>query len=587
MNVPAGRDQFELETLKRLLLAPETGRLESVEAQVKALDARVGAPERLEKATAEILIEAFRAAEIARHRELANAVAPVVVAAIRSEIKNSRDMMVEALYPITGRLVAAAVANAFRDLVADLNERIERTLSTHHWRLRARALLSGRSLSEVALAEAQAPRLRRLLLLERGSGRPIAVWRADGEADETSELVSGLIAAITEFAASVYGAHGGELRTLDLGETRVFLRATPSYLIAADCAGALKPEHERDFDDAVLSLVGRLDRGEVAPDDGLADVAATVFLEKAPGREGSKWKLAAVAAVLAALVAWAASGPVLRAAKERRIETAFAEAVAARPSLAAFPLRVTVDHGAGVVSVVGVAPSQAQADGLARAIAPAAAPLAVRQTTAVVATAEEVAEQREALVARERRDAAAFDRASSALDAKAARADVEAALGELRNALAAAQARIAGLESARKTAESAQAEMAARLPDARDAAEKTLARTAIFFARDDQFADAGKARARAGEIAAALAGSDLRVRVIGHADTSGGRAQNIQLARARALAAVELLVQAGVDRARLHPVARADLQPIGDAVGADPRNRRATFEPVYDDEAAP
>lgn len=587
MNVPAGRDQFELEKLKRLLLAPETDRLDSVEAQVKALDARVGAPERLERATAEILVEAFRAAEIARHRELANAVAPVVVAAIRSEIKNSRDMMVEALYPITGRLVAAAVANAFRDLVADLNERIERTLSTHHWRLRARALVSGRSLSEVALAEAQAPRLRRLLLLERGSGRLIAAWRADGEADETSELASGLIAAITEFAASVYGAHGGDLRTLDLGETRVFLRATPAYLIAADCAGALKPEHERDFDDAVLSLVGRLDRGEIAPADGLAGVATAVFLEKAPGREGSKWKLAAVAAVLAALAVWAASGPVLRAVKERRIETAFAEAVAARPALAAFPLRVSVDHGAGVVSLVGVAPSQDEADALARALAPAAAPLTVRQTTAIVATAREVAEQKEALAARERLEAAAFDRARAALDAKAARADVEAGFGALREALAAAQARIAALEGAQKTVESAQAKMAARLPGARDAVEKTLARSAIFFARDDLFVDAGVARARADEIAAALAGADINVRVVGHADPSGGRAQNVQLARARARAVVELLVQAGVDRARLHPVARADLQPIGDAAGADPRDRRVTFEPAYDGEVAP
>ena len=136
MNRPAGQSEFEFDRLKQLLLRPETDRLEAMESKVEALDRRLGAPDRLEAATSEILVEAFRRAEIARHRELAGAVAPVVVAAIRSEIKNSKDMMVEALYPITGRLVAAAVANAFRDLVADLNERIDRTLSTRHWRLR-------------------------------------------------------------------------------------------------------------------------------------------------------------------------------------------------------------------------------------------------------------------------------------------------------------------------------------------------------------------------------------------------------------------------------------------------------------------
>lgn len=217
MNRPAGQSEFEFDRLKQLLLRPETDRLEATEARVEALDQRVGTPDRLEAATSEILVEAFRKAEIARHRELAGAVAPVVVAAIRNEIKNSRDMMVEALYPITGRLVTAAVANAFRDLVADLNERLERSLSTRYWRLRFRSLVTGRPLSELALADAQRPEVRRLLLLERGSGRLVASWHADDETDDQSELVSGLIAAITEFAASVYGSRSGELRTLDLG----------------------------------------------------------------------------------------------------------------------------------------------------------------------------------------------------------------------------------------------------------------------------------------------------------------------------------------------------------------------------------
>lgn len=581
MHVPAGRDQFELDKLKRLLLAPETDRLDSVEAQVRALDARVGAPDRLEKATAEILVEAFRDAEIARHRDLANAVAPVVVAAIRNEIKNSKDMMVEALYPITGRLVAAAVANAFRDLVADLNERIERTLSTQHWRLRARALMSGRSMSEVALADAQTPHLRRFLLLERGSGRLIAAWSADGEADETSELVSGLIAAITEFAASVYGAHGGELRTLDLGETRVFLRATPAYLIAADCAGALRPEHEREFDDAVLSLVGRFDRGEIAPEDGLADVARNVFRQAEPARRAaSKWPVAALVAVLAALGVWAASGPVLRALKERRVQAAFAEALAARPQLAAFPLRVAVDHRASAVSLVGVAPSQPDADGLAEALRPAAAPYAMRQTTAVIATAQELARQSALLRDSEQRTAAALERLAAALDGKAARADTGPTFDDLRAALADVRAQSARLEADQKA-------LAARLPGARAAAERLLARSAIFFARDEQFAAPETARGRASEIAAALAATDLRVRVVGHADASGGRVQNAQIARARAFAVVDLLVRAGVDRARLTPVARAEAQPTGDGAPADPRDRRVTFEPAYDDETAP
>lgn len=84
MSRPAGQSDFELDRLKALLLHPETERLAAVETRIDAIDAYVGASDRLEAATSEILVEAFRRAEIAQHRELANAIAPVVVAAIRS-----------------------------------------------------------------------------------------------------------------------------------------------------------------------------------------------------------------------------------------------------------------------------------------------------------------------------------------------------------------------------------------------------------------------------------------------------------------------------------------------------------------------
>ena len=588
MNAPAGQDQVDLARLKRLLLSPETDRLETVEQRVQALDERLGAPKRLENATAEILVEAFRKAEVARHRDLANAVAPVVVAAIRSEIKNSKDMMVEALYPITGRLVAAAVANAFRDLVADLNDTIERTLSTRHWRRRLRAIATGRSVTEIALAESQTPQLRRFLVLERGGGRLIAAWRADGEAEETSELVSGLIAAITEFAASVYSAHDGELRTLDLGHTRVFLRATPVYLIAADCAGALRPEHERAFDDAVLSFVGRLDRGETEAGPGVAALAPVLFQSAADDakKKSSKAPLILAAAVVLGLIGWAASGPVLRAWTERRIETAFAAAMAARPQLAPFPLAVRVDHHARGALIVGLAPAQADVDALISTLAPAAAPYAVAGQTAIVAgqtaVAAAVAQTDAAVAALGAQNAAALDTLHAALAQKANQDDTRAALATVRAALAAADDRAA--QDARGLAQM-QAALLALQPDARDRLEKLLAHQAIFFQRDDAPVDPARAEATAQAIAAALVGNDLRVRVVGHADSSGGRVRNIELARARAQMAAALLVRAGAPPARVQAVGRADMQPLGDVGAAgDPRDRRVTFETVAEGE---
>ncbi|MFT4098684.1 MAG: OmpA family protein [Rhodoblastus sp.] len=570
MNRPASQPEFEFDRLKQLLLRPETDRLE---ARVDALESRVGAPDRLEQATSEILVEAFRKAEIARHRELAGAVAPVVVAAIRSEIKNSKDMMVEALYPITGRLVAAAVANAFRDLVADLNERIDRSMSTRYWRLRLQALRTGRPVSELLLADAQRPSLRRLLLLERGSGRLVASWHADAESDDQSELVSGLIAAITEFASSVYGSRSGELRTLDLGEARVFLRGAPVYLVAAECAGALRPEHEREVDDAFLSLVSRVDHAPDQANPALAQMAEALFRQSAPAEKKSKLPLILAGCVALGLLAWWASGPILHGVYDRRIEAAFAAAQAAQPGLDAFPLRVSIDHASRTVTLAGLAPSDAAAAAVADALKGPAAPYAVVARTTSVGAVAQLQD------IRKRQDEIADRIAQMSASAKEAETRL-AALTSSSNE-AAAMARAEAKDISGKLA--ALAAATARTP--RDRLIALVADSAVYFSTDDTLVDRRLAEQRAGEIAAAMKNTDLSLRVVGYTDPTGSAKLNLGIAQKRSNAVVDMLVAQGVDRSRLQIVTRSSAN-IG-ATTADPRERRVTFELSSPDEPHP
>lgn len=573
MNRPAGQPEFEIDRLKQLLLQPETDRLEAMEGMVEALDQRVGTPDRLEAATAEVLVEAFRKAEVARHRELAGAVAPVVVAAIRNEIKNSKDMMVEALYPITGRLVSAAVANAFRDLVADLNERLDRSLSTRFWRLRFQSVMTGRPISELMLADAQLPELRRLLLLERGSGRLVASWHAEDEVDDQSELVSGLIAAITEFASSVYGSRSGELRTLDLGSTRVFLRGAPMYLVAAECAGALRPEHEREVDDAFLSLVSWLDHSPDAAHPALGHMAETLFKQRPAAEKKSNLPLIAISSVVLALLAWGASGPILRELHERRIDAAFAQARAARPELDAFPLRVSVDHAGKTVTLAGLAPSDSAAAAVAEALKTPAQPYSLVAHTASVGAVAQLQE------IRRREDEIAAQLAQLAASAKETDARIAALAAASNEAAGALRADTKAMSEKLSTL----AASAARTP--REKLIAALADTSIYFSRLDAFVDRALAEKRAAEIAAAMRDNDLALRVVGYTDSTGGEKRNLVIGQSRANAVAALLVAQGVDPARLRMVMRPGFSANG--AETDPRDRRVVFELASVDEPRP
>jgi len=255
-----GDEADGLGKLKSLLFKGEADRLNALEASVSALDTRVGTLPRLEAATAEVLVEALRRAEVARHRELAQAIAPVVVASIRNEIENSRETMVETLYPITGQMVVAAVANAIREALASINEKLDRLTSTEHLKLRLRAALTGRSVAELALAGETRPRLVRALFLERASGALLASWRSDGEPENRGELIGGLLAALSGFARDALGEDGGDLRTLEFGGHDIYVHASPTHLIAAETSAPLRAEQKQSLDQDCLAWLARYAR---------------------------------------------------------------------------------------------------------------------------------------------------------------------------------------------------------------------------------------------------------------------------------------------------------------------------------------
>jgi len=545
MSASGGAEAFE--KIKRLLLDETTRQLDRTAERVERIDARVGDSKKLAEATGDVLVEALRRAEETRHPELSRAVAPLVISAIRSEIRNSKEMLVEALYPIMGRLVTAAVAGAFRDLVETLNDRIDALVSANSWRLRLRAMATGRTMAEVALAEADAARLKRALLLERGSGRVLAHWPSNEQSDENLDLQSGMIAAITEFAANVYADKGGELRLLDLGASRVFLRASPRVIVAAEFGGDLSRQREKRLDEAFLSIVELHEKEEASCTPEKIGGLLNDALAEPPAEPKSKTPVMIFGAVATTLAIWAAWGPATRAYREWRIENALQTALAAHPALVQFPLRVEVEHGAGRVVLRGLVANENEPKAIADALAGAAAPYRVERELSIVA----LASQTDAMRAGETRAAATLQEA---------------------------QAQIETLRSELKEAHAALDRLAAK-DDAPNMKLRRLVETfAIFFTDLDTLSDPAAAARGLDELAALMKATDAPLRVVGYADEVGSVNQNRSASRRRADKIVAMLVERGVPRQHLALVPRSTLNPIADAEFDAIRSRRVVFE---------
>jgi len=215
---------------------------------------RAGTDERLQKSVASILDGALRDAEVENHEELVDAVAPVVVGTVKTEIRNSRDEIAEAIYPMTGRMVKAYVASAVKDLANNLN----RKLDNNAFMLRMRSLTTGRPVSDFLIAESQHVELDELMLIRRGTGELVARWPANVTGHNQDQVMSGVLTAINDFASEALKDEGSSLREIDLGDRQVYLRASPTYLLAAKCSGSGTAAVEQVLDDAFLSAIEQI-----------------------------------------------------------------------------------------------------------------------------------------------------------------------------------------------------------------------------------------------------------------------------------------------------------------------------------------
>ncbi|MFT4181219.1 MAG: OmpA family protein [Rhizobium sp.] len=544
------------------------------------------------------MIAALERAEVNEPRALANAIAPSVVSAIRSEIANSRDMMVEALYPITGRMVSAAVANAFRQLVAILEQRLNSLTSMELWIGRVKSLMTGRPISEFVLANSNPPRVRRLLLIERGAGRLVAEWTPEGDRDERADLLSAMVAAILEFSVQALAGEG-TLQKLDFGGRQITLSASPRFILAAECTGLLRPADEARINALFFDEIETIDRDGESDAARLATLAFAIEADPSPskktGRNG-KVILLTLAVLAAALLVWLAAGFVTRTMLERRTHDVLQRLAQEQPQLASFPLRLDFDHGDRSLVVSGIEPSSLNAAPVVTALAKAAAPYRIVNRIGVVPGPEQFAALQSDIAAMRQ----ALDRLQASNEemraATVAQADTRNQQStSLAKQYADLQSRLqASLEETRAaiateagSREQQYAGLQAMVDSAAQRLDRFMATTAIFFGDGAEFADAGAAEQQIGQLAALLSGNDLRIRIVGYADESGSEASNKVLAGKRAETVMERLKALGIAPARLFVVSRSAAMPISDKIGAGGgANRRVTFENVFQTEPA-
>ncbi len=186
--------------------------------------------------------------------------------------------------------------------------------------------------------------------------------------------MSGVLAAINEYSSKALQDQGAALRQIDFGERRLYLRASPLYLLAAKCSGTAAASVESTLDDAFLAAIEELQKSQRLAEGlgGRAGRHASISLAGSPSRyreadfqaacrdsrarrePGQGSRLGQRACALVAWLSWSAYASYLA---DQVRDDCGEGVIASNSDVASYPIEISVGWLGRSVTVEGLTPT--------------------------------------------------------------------------------------------------------------------------------------------------------------------------------------------------------------------------------------
>lgn len=174
---------------------------------------------------------------------------PTITATLKQEIKNHKDEVVDALYPVLGKMVKKYVAQE----INLLSEKIDNQLSfIKRWKRRLRSWFTGVKEEELILRNLSAAKIEQVLLIERDTGILKASYSKTSSIDE--EMISGMLTAIKSFVEDAYYKKNQNLELIEYESYNIHLQSFVTHYVAVVISGNYVLQSKNKLQDLIFNF---------------------------------------------------------------------------------------------------------------------------------------------------------------------------------------------------------------------------------------------------------------------------------------------------------------------------------------------
>ncbi|WP_299670865.1 cell envelope biogenesis protein OmpA [uncultured Polaribacter sp.] len=175
---------------------------------------------------------------------------PTITETIKIQIRDSQDEVVEALYPIMGKLIKKSIVSEITKLSDSINRTVKEKFSVQQ--IVARFLKGKNYDAGVILEQVFEPFIEEVFVIEKDSGLLVGNYTRGSIADK--DMVSGMLTAIKSFAEDAFSKEHQNLEDIKFDNFQLTIKNFKSIYIAIATSGVATLAFKDNLADTVDNL---------------------------------------------------------------------------------------------------------------------------------------------------------------------------------------------------------------------------------------------------------------------------------------------------------------------------------------------
>lgn len=228
----------KLTLLKTILLTDEREYAASIAQKINILEETLRERHKLSEKVSPIILDELEAFS----ERIPEQLGPVITETLRIQIANSKEQVVEALYPILGMMVKKFIANEIKVLSEKIEQTTKDAFSLKNLKRKVFSSFTGVKETELVLNELANAEVEQVFIIEKGSGILLGSYSIKQTVDE--DMLSGMLTAIKAFVEDAFKGKTQNLTGIEYDLYEIHLQNLHTYYIATAVSGTFTESHE-------------------------------------------------------------------------------------------------------------------------------------------------------------------------------------------------------------------------------------------------------------------------------------------------------------------------------------------------------